>query len=528
MKTCKFCQAEMADDARFCPACGRRWEEETRQAQEEDAAAPADEAAPAGEETAEVFAEAASDAPAAEAPLQESAGAEAEAEAPADAEAPAEEKTGAPEIKPGATPGRIALAAAAVVVLLAVLIALIVTGLKGGEETPPATESIGESVSAETAETTEPVQTEPPTVPADGNPDDVTCKGTYTVTDEEAIAARDTVVARMGELELTNGDLQTYYWMEVHAFLMQYYSYASYFGLDAAQPLDTQLTMEQDMTWQQYFLNAALNNWQQIQAMAYEAEQAGLPISAEDQAQLDGMRQTLEETAEGYELTLEELLARNMGPAATFDNYYAYQRDYCQGMAYYTDQVEKMVPTEAELEAFFAQHESDYAQQDITKDGLLVDVRHILLQPESAAGDGTYTDEEWAACEQSAQDILDGWREGGEGESGFAELANEHSVDAGSNTNGGLYENVYPGQMVEEFDAWCFDESRVPGDSGLVKTDFGYHIMYFVGSRPQWRVYAESDWVNEKINAMLEDVAARHPMEVEYAKIALAETAEAS
>lgn len=522
MKTCKFCQAEMADDARFCPACGRRWEEE---AQAEDTPAPACEAVPAGEEAAEVSAEAA---PAAEAPLQESAGAEAETEASTDAEAPAEEKTGAPEIKPGATPGRIALAAAAVVVLLAVLIALIVTGLKGGKEAPAATEVPGESVSTETGETTEPVQTEPPTVPADGNPDDVTCKGTYTVTGEEAIAARDTVVARMGDMELTNGDLQAYYWMEVHAFLMQYYTYSSYFGLDASQPLDTQLTMEQDMTWQQFFLNAALNNWQQIQAMAYEAEQAGLLISDEDQAQLDGMRKTLEETAQGYELTLEELLARNMGPAATFDNYYAYQRDYCQGMAYYADQVEKMVPTEAELEAFFALHESEYAQQDITKDGLLVDVRHILLQPESAAGDGTYTEEEWAACEQKAQAILDGWRDGDGSEEGFAELANENSVDAGSNTNGGLYEDVYPGQMLEEFDAWCFDGSRVPGDSGLVKTDFGYHIMYFVGSRPQWRVYAESDWVNEQINAMLDAVTEKHPMEVEYAKIALAETVQDS
>lgn len=519
MKTCKFCQAEMADDARFCPACGKRWEEETEAAQAEDTPAAACEDAPMGEEAAQ-----ASAAPTEAAPAQEPAEAPSDAEAPADAGTPTEEKPAETEIKLGATPGKIALAAAAVVVLLAVLIALIVTGLKDGKETPAVTEPVGESVSTEATETTEPVQTEPPTVPADGNPDDVTCKGTYTVTDDQAIAARDTVVARMGDMELTNGDLQAYYWMEVHTFLMQYYSYASYFGLDAAQPLDTQLTMEQDMTWQQFFLNAALNNWQQIRAMAYEAEQAGLPISQEDQTQLEGLKQTLEDTAKGYELTLEELLARNMGPAATFDHYYAYQRDYCQGMAYYTAQVEKLVPTDRDLEAFFVQHESDYAQQNITKDSLLVDVRHILLQPESAAGDGTHTNEEWAACEKSAQAILDGWKKDGKGESGFAELANEHSVDAGSNTNGGLYENVYPGQMVEEFDAWCFDESRVPGDSGLVKTDFGYHIMYFVGSRPQWKVCAQSDWVNEKINAMLEDVAARHPMEVEYGKIVLGDT----
>ena len=35
--------------------------------------------------------------------------------------------------------------------------------------------------------------------------------------------------------------------------------------------------------------------------------------------------------------------------------------------------------------------------------------------------------------------------------------------------------------MVQTFNDWCFDEARKTGDSGIVKTQFGYHIMYFVG-----------------------------------------------
>ena len=34
--------------------------------------------------------------------------------------------------------------------------------------------------------------------------------------------------------------------------------------------------------------------------------------------------------------------------------------------------------------------------------------------------------------------------------------------------------------MVDAFDKWCFDEARQPGDHGIVKTSYGYHIMYFV------------------------------------------------
>ena len=69
------------------------------------------------------------------------------------------------------------------------------------------------------------------TVPADGNPDDQTCKGTYTVSDEEVIANKDTVVATVGEHTLTNGQLQVLYWMQVQSFLSsEYGNYMLYYG----------------------------------------------------------------------------------------------------------------------------------------------------------------------------------------------------------------------------------------------------------------------------------------------------------
>ena len=36
--------------------------------------------------------------------------------------------------------------------------------------------------------------------------------------------------------------------------------------------------------------------------------------------------------------------------------------------------------------------------------------------------------------------------------------------------------------MVATFNAWCFDSSRQAGDTAIVKTKYGYHIMYFVGT----------------------------------------------
>lgn len=115
-----------------------------------------------------------------------------------------------------------------------------------------------------------------------------------------------------------------------------------------------------------------------------------------------------------------------------------------------------------------------------------VDVRHILIVPEGGTlnDDGytsTYTDEEWANALTEAEAILNQWLAGDMTEDSFAELANANSDDNNGNvTNGGLYEDVYMGKMVEEFEQWCFDESRQSGDYGIVQTVYGYHIMYFV------------------------------------------------
>ena len=81
--------------------------------------------------------------------------------------------------------------------------------------------------------------------------------------------------------------------------------------------------------------------------------------------------------------------------------------------------------------------------------------------------------------------MLQEWKDGDATEDSFAELAKTKSTDTGSSANGGLYENVYPGQMVPNFNSWCFDASRKAGDTGIVESTYGYHVMYFVGNAEQ-------------------------------------------
>ncbi len=111
----------------------------------------------------------------------------------------------------------------------------------------------------------------------------------------------------------------------------------------------------------------------------------------------------------------------------------------------------------------------------------LVSVRHILFQYDTD-DDGEYItdDDSKAALYAEAEEALNSFLEGEQTEESFAELAEELSDDTGSNTNGGLYTDIYPGQMVDAFDEWCFDSSRQSGDTGIVETSYGYHVMYFV------------------------------------------------
>ena len=115
----------------------------------------------------------------------------------------------------------------------------------------------------------------------------------------------------------------------------------------------------------------------------------------------------------------------------------------------------------------------------------LSNVRHILAAFEGGTKDETtgvttYSDEEKAAAKKKAEDLLEQWKSGDATEDSFAALANESSAD-GDGTTGGLYENIGPDtNFVEPFKAWATAEHK-PGDTGIVETQYGYHVMYYVG-----------------------------------------------
>ena len=165
-----------------------------------------------------------------------------------------------------------------------------------------------------------------------------------------------------------------------------------------------------------------------------------------------------------------------------------------------------------------------------------VNVRHILIQPEASElseDDEGYEDDvaaKDAEAAQKAQDILDEWKAGDATEDSFAALANEYSQDPGSNTTGGLHEQVYQGQMVTEFNDWCFDESRQPGDCEIVETTHGYHIIYFIGQTETraWFDTAKEDMASAAAGEKITELKTKYPVEFNFNNVVIYDLLSAS
>lgn len=503
MKKCHYCGEEFDEELTVCPACGKEQPENVPVPEEAEASPDTDQ-----EAAAEVAA-----------PV--------EAAQNASESTPAADAQSAPEaapVKKGVVNASAIALGAAIVLLLAAILAVLILN---GKDTAVQPEALASEAATQTAESTEAAETTEATIPADGNPDDVTCKGSYTVSDEEVKAANGEAVATAGDSTLTNGQLQILYWRSVQNFYAQYGTYAQYFGLDHTQSMDTQVCGIADgLTWEQYFLQDALNNWTIFEAVAQQAREAGFQMSDENREQMNTMEDGLLETATNNGFTdITAMIARNFGAGATLEDYKSFWEMYFLSSDYYNEITGSFAPTAEEIAEYFNTHEAEYADNGLDKTTSSVDVRHILILPEGATIETVtteeFSDEAWAAGEQKAQEILDQWLSGDKTEDGFATLANENSADTGSNTNGGLYSGVTEGQMVEAFNDWCFDSSRQVGDYGIVKTQYGYHIMYFCGSQLLWESQAKSDLLAQLSNDFINNAVEAADVKIDYSAIKL-------
>lgn len=147
-------------------------------------------------------------------------------------------------------------------------------------------------------------------------------------------------------------------------------------------------------------------------------------------------------------------------------------------------------------------------------------VRHILIMPETdredaetdESGNTVFNEEEWAAAEKKAKKILDEYNSGDKTELSFAAFAEEESDDVASTgaggysgRYGGLCENVSKGDMVSEFESWALDKQHEFGDVEIVKSQFGYHIMFFISKDVSYKAQLAKDVRDTNLQKIVDD-----------------------
>lgn len=352
----------------------------------------------------------------------------------------------------------------------------------------------------------------------------------YTGTEKELVAIRDRVVATVGGKELTSAQLQVYYWITVYSFLDENSYYLSFIGFDYTKDFATQeCYFEKGISWQEYLLERTLSTWHQYAVLNIEAEETEFKLSEDEQKYLDGFKESMNEQAKKYGYAdAEEMIATEMGKGATFDAYAQYTRETFVGMGVYDKFANGLEITEEDIDTYYEDNKATFDENKITKsdtDFAWVGVRHILICPEKTKdenGKETVTEEAWEDCRKKAQALLDSFLAGKNvTEEVFAELAKAHTEDPGSKDNGGLYDQFFRNEMVAEFETWSFDAARKYGDTGLVKTSYGYHIMYFIEGEAQWHYYANAQLRSDACKKFLEGLEKKYPLSVDYNKILL-------
>lgn len=140
------------------------------------------------------------------------------------------------------------------------------------------------------------------------------------------------------------------------------------------------------------------------------------------------------------------------------------------------------------------------------------DMYHVLLSPD------IYDSLENAKL--LADNLYTSWKEDGSSLEAFKELANKYTTDYATSYTGGYYGNVASGDLVSPLNDWLFDAERKVGDTSVIETEYGIHIIYYAGEgEPYWKVSVIQAIKDEKSASLMESYAELYEVEVVEANL---------
>jgi parvulin-like peptidyl-prolyl isomerase len=274
-------------------------------------------------------------------------------------------------------------------------------------------------------------------------------------------------------------DVSYYYSTAYNSFVNNYSNYLSYLGLSTNSSLKSQslndtakslLGVTEDMTWHQYFINAAKSNLVTVNGLLKDATANNYTFTDEMQSTMDSTIASLEQSAKSAGYSTRAYLKALYGSYMNMATFKAqlknailtsqYQSDYLTGLNYSDDQIN----------SYYTEHKNDIdvASYDY------VNIKATATATKDADGNSVApTDEENAAAktaaEAAANDIYARYKNGeslSDAAASYSDIATAGTTDKATNA----------GTTATD---WVFDSARQSGDSAVLSNDTYYYVVVF-------------------------------------------------
>lgn len=143
-----------------------------------------------------------------------------------------------------------------------------------------------------------------------------------------------------------------------------------------------------------------------------------------------------------------------------------------------------------------------------------VSIRQVLITPEvSNISSYLPTEEDYSDAKNKIEEIEKEFITNGKNEDAIKKLAEKYSDDNGSSSNGGLVYDIEYEKFDKEMNDWLFNENRKEGDYKILKTSYGYHLVYFISKgEPSYKISIKSILIDEKIQKVIDDILKKYPL----------------
>ncbi len=290
----------------------------------------------------------------------------------------------------------------------------------------------------------------------------------------------------IGNHTLTRTAYDYYFNSTVNSYINNYSYFLSYMGLDPSLPYDEQQYSE-EMTWQEYFEQLAIEQMKQEYALLDDAAEQGFEYDTTQD--YNTFISTAKTTAQESQMTMSAYYKSMFGDYATAANVKEYMENSYTASAYYEKLKEDATPDEDTITEYYEDHKDEYDQvsyysftfdpADYTEDTNTEEPESTVEQEDTDAEDTKTSSPAYTLALEMAERL-----EAGEDfETLCLEYAQEDdktNYEAGD-TEYSLTENVTCSQTNADFSEWISDESRKAGDITVIQSESGIcYVLKFV------------------------------------------------